>query len=124
MAESNRFVVHEHWATSHHFDLRLERNGVLESWAVPRGMPGPGGANRLAIRVEDHDLDHIDFTDDTPVAGRPDGAVRKSIWDAGTYELIRSDDDKLVFDLHGETLDGRFALIHTGGRNWLILRME
>lgn len=113
-------MIHEHWATTHHFDLRLERDGVLASWAVPKGMPDRPDRNRLAIEVEDHELDHIDFVDDTPVEGRPDGTVRKSIWDSGHYEMVRASDDKLVFDLHGERLDARFALIRTDGRNWIV----
>lgn len=119
-----RFVVHEHWATSHHFDLRLECRGVLQSWAVPKGMPERPDRNRLAVRVEDHDIDHLDFVDETPVPGQPDGTTRKSIWDEGNHEVVRSDTRKLVLDVHGSRLTGRYALIHTGGNNWLVHLME
>jgi bifunctional non-homologous end joining protein LigD len=78
-----RFVIQEHYATSHHFDLRLEKDSVLVSWAVPKGMPEDPQKNRLAMRVEDHDLSHLDLVDEGPVEGVP-GAVRKSIWDRGT----------------------------------------
>ncbi|MFW2332178.1 DNA polymerase ligase N-terminal domain-containing protein [Ilumatobacter sp.] len=114
-----RFVVHEHYATTHHFDLRLEGAGVLWSWAVPKGLPTHPSANRLAVRVDDHDLDHIAFEDPTPVPD-VDGAVAKSIWDAGTYEVVRSSSDKLVFDLRGRRGTIRYALIHTGDENWLL----
>jgi DNA ligase D-like protein (predicted 3'-phosphoesterase) len=85
-ANMPRFVIQEHYATSHHFDLRLERDGVLVSWAIPKGMPESTKKNRLAVRVEDHDLSHLDLVDETPVEGVP-GAVRKSIWDGGSYEV-------------------------------------
>jgi bifunctional non-homologous end joining protein LigD len=62
-----RYVIQEHYATRHHFDLRLERDGVLLSWAVPKGMPTDPKQNRLAIRVEDHALSHLDHEDPTPV---------------------------------------------------------
>lgn len=120
MPESLRFVIHEHWATTHHFDLRLERNGVLASWAVPKGMPDRPDRNRLAIAVDDHDLGHLDFVDDSPVPGQADGTRRKTIWDAGNYEMVRSDGDKLVFDLRGGRIDGRYALIRTDGQTWLL----
>ena len=119
-----RFVIHEHRATSHHFDLRLELDGVLRSWAVPRGMPDDPTQNRLAILVEDHGLDHLDFEDLTPVPGRADGAVRKSIWDRGRYDMVRSDDRKLVFELEGERLRARYALFRTGADQWLIHLMD
>ena len=119
-----RYVIQEHYATTHHFDFRLEHDGVLWSWAVPKGMPVHPKGNRLAVRVEDHDLDHIDFEDHTPVDGQPDGVIRKSIWDHGTYEMVRSDERKLVFDLVGERLNGRYSLFQTGGTQWMIHKME
>lgn len=117
-----RFVVHEHYATTHHFDLRLEGAGVLWSWAVPKGLPTHPSANRLAVRVDDHDLDHITYEDPTPVPG-VDGAIAKSIWDEGTYEVVRSSPDKLVVDLSGRRGAARYALIHTGATSWLVHRM-
>ena len=117
-----RFVIHEHYASTHHFDLRLEQAGVLWSWAVPKGMPTDPSKNRLAVRVEDHDLDHVDFEDLSPVPDMSD-AVRKSIWDCGVYEVVRFSPTKLVVDLHGQRLDARFAIFETGGSNWMIHRM-
>ena len=116
---TSRFVIHEHYASRHHFDLRLEGGGVLWSWALPKGMPTDPKQNRLAVRVDDHDLDHIDFVDPTPVEG-VDGAVAKSIWDHGTYSVVRSSQSKLVFDLSGAQGDARYALIHTGRNDWIL----
>ena len=118
-----RFVIHEHYATNHHFDLRLEGAGVLWSWALPKGVPDDPKRNRLAVRVDDHDLDHIDFVDLAPVTGVT-GATRKSIWDAGTYTVVRADVNKVVFDLEGERPAARYALIHTGGQQWILHLMS
>ena len=118
-----RFVIQEHYARSHHFDLRLERAGVLVSWAVPKGMPADTKKNRLAMRVEDHDMSHLDLVDETPVEGIP-GAVKKSIWDRGTYEAEQFDDEMVIVGLHGERLEGRYAIFRTGGRDWLVHLMK
>lgn len=119
-----RFVIHEHYATNHHFDLRLERNGTLWSWAVPKGMPTDPGRNRLAVRVEDHDLDHIDFEDLTEVVGGPAGAVKKSIWDTGSYEVVRESPSKMVVALQGKRIRQDFAIFQTGGSQWIIHMMK
>ncbi len=122
-----RFVLHEHYASSHHFDLRLEERGVLRSWAVPKGMPTHPEQNRLAVEVEDHDLDHIDFEDHTAVDARraaEPGAVVKSIWDRGHYEVVRASPTKLVIDMHGQRLQGRYSLFQTGGTQWMIHLMD
>jgi DNA ligase D-like protein (predicted 3'-phosphoesterase) len=118
-----RFVIQEHYARSHHFDLRLERNGVLVSWAVPKGMPTDTKKNRLAMRVDNHDMSHLDVVDETPVEGVP-GAVAKSIWDRGTYEAEQFDDEMVIVAIHGERLDGRYAIFRTGGTNWLVHLMK
>jgi bifunctional non-homologous end joining protein LigD len=102
----------------------LERNGVLASWAVPKGIPDRPDRNRLAIEVDDHELDHIGFVDDTPVPGEPAGTIRKSIWDAGRYVMVREDEAKLVFDLHGARLHARYALIRTEASDWLLHLMD
>jgi bifunctional non-homologous end joining protein LigD len=118
-----RFVIQEHYARSHHFDLRLERDGVLVSWAVPKGMPTDTKTNRLAMRVDDHDMSHLDVVDETPVEGVP-GAVAKSIWDRGTYEAEQFDGEMVIVAMHGERLDGRYAIFRTGGTNWLVHLMK
>ncbi len=118
-----RFVIQEHYATSHHFDLRLERDGVLVSWAVPKGMPESSKKNRLAVRVEDHDLSHLDLVDETPVEGVP-GAVKKSIWDGGSYEAEEFGEEMVIARMRGDRLDGRYAIFRTGGKNWLVHKMK
>jgi bifunctional non-homologous end joining protein LigD len=116
-------VIHEHYARTHHFDLRLEAEGTLWSWAVPKGLPTDTSHNRLAVRVDDHDLDHLDVEDPTPVPGTG-GAIAKSIWDGGTYHVVRSDPTRLVVDISGRRVAGRFALIHTGDDQWLMHLMS
>jgi bifunctional non-homologous end joining protein LigD len=117
-----RFVIQEHYARSHHFDLRLEKDGVLISWAVPKGMPTDTKKNRLAMRVEDHGLSHLEVEDETPVEGVP-GAIAKSIWDHGTYEAEQFDDGMVIVALHGERLRGRYAIFRAG-ENWLVHLMK
>ncbi len=117
-----RFVIQEHYATSHHFDLRLEKDGVLVSWAVPKGMPEDTKKNRLAVRVEDHDLSYPDFVDEIPVEGVP-GAVRKSIWDGDTYEAEEFEEEMVIVRLRGGRLDGRYAIFRAG-ENWLVHKMK
>ncbi len=117
--DTARFVLHEHYASRHHFDLRLEGGGTLWSWALPKGMPTDPAENRLAVRVDDHDLDHIDFVDPTPVDGVV-GAIAKSIADSGRYTTIRSNRKKLVFDLDGRHGPARYALIHTNATRWIL----
>jgi DNA ligase D-like protein (predicted 3'-phosphoesterase) len=101
-------VLHEHRKPQHHFDLRLEEGGVLRSWAVPRGMPDDARHNRLAVEVDDHDLDHVDYED-----------ADKSIADEGTWEELDRNDRRLVFTLHGRRGSRRYALIRTD-TDWLL----
>ena len=117
-----RFVVQEHYATSHHFDLRLERDGVLVSWAVPKGMPEDPKKNRLAMRVDDHDLSHLEVVDETPVEGVP-GAVHKSIWDSGTYEAEEFGDEMVIVTFHGRRLKEKYSIFRAG-KNWLVHKMK
>ena len=103
-----RFVIQEHSATRLHWDLRLEHDGVLASWAIPNGLPEEPKDNRLAVRTEDHPLEYLD------VRGRdPQGPVRRRDDDdlgRGTYELLKWEPRKVEVDLHGERLQGRYAL--------------
>lgn len=117
-----RFVVQEHYARAHHFDLRLENDGVLVSWAVPKGMPDDPRQNRLAMRVEDHDLSHLEVVDETPVEGVP-GAVKKSIWDTGTYEAEEFGDEMVIVAFHGRRLQGKYSIFRAG-KNWLVHKMK
>ncbi len=119
-----RFVVQRHDARALHFDLRLEVDGALASWAVPKGPPLREGIRRLAVRTEDHPLEYLTFAGVIPQAQY--GAGRMSVWDSGTYEEeLRADDEwKLV--LEGGILRGHYHLVRTGERSgkeeWLIFR--
>jgi bifunctional non-homologous end joining protein LigD len=117
-----RFVVHEHHARSMHWDLRLERDGVLVSWAVPKGIPPDPKKNHLAVHVEDHPIEYIDFAGEIPKGNYGAGKVR--IWDKGTYEAEKFRDDEVILTFHGERLHGRYALFQTNGKNWMIHRMD
>ena len=124
-----RFVIQQHDATRLHWDLRLERDGVLVSWAVPRGIPKDPAQNRKAVRTEDHPLDYIDFEGEIP-AGQY-GAGRVVVFDSGTYECEKWQDRKVMVTFHGERVRGRYALFATGrsgadddGRDWMIHRMD
>ena len=113
-----RFVIQEHYARSHHFDLRLEKDGILLSWAMPKGMPTDPAKNRFAIRVDDHGLEHLDFEDPTPVEGVP-GAAAKCIWDSGTYRAEAFEEDRVIADFEGRRLRGRYAIFRTRDGNGL-----
>src|ERR1019366_2784735 len=95
-----RFVVQEHHARRLHWDLRLEREGVLMSWAVPNGIPEDPSENRKAIHVEDHPLSYLDFEGDIPQGSYGAGRVR--VWDRGDYELEKFEDGELIVVFHGE----------------------
>jgi bifunctional non-homologous end joining protein LigD len=117
-----RFVIQQHHATALHWDLRLERDGVLASWAVPKGMPPDPRVNHLAVQTEDHPLEYLSFSGEIPEGGY--GAGTMFIWDSGTYELEKSSERELVFVLHGKRVRGRHALFRTGGKQWMIHRMD
>ena len=106
------FVLHEHHRPRHHFDLRLEEDGVLRSWALPRGLPREPGDNRLAVQVPDHDLDHLAYED-----------AEKSVADTGWWEEHDRNERRLVFTLHGREDARRYALIRTS-RDWLLRRTK
>ncbi|HKT44739.1 MAG TPA: DNA ligase D [Gaiellaceae bacterium] len=119
------FVVQRHDARRLHYDFRLERNGVLASWAVPKGVPLEPGVRALAVHVEDHPLDYGGFEGEIPKGQYGAGTVE--IWDAGTYELLEEKrDGGLTVRLHGKRLEGTWSLIpaHLDGKeqNWLLMR--
>lgn len=106
-----------------HYDFRLEMDDVLKSWAVPKEPPTEPNVRRLAVEVEDHPLDYIDFQGEIPEGMY--GAGKVEIWDKGTYTLKSRDEDKIEFELHGEKLRGDYALIRfKGDKNWLFLRKK
>ncbi len=120
---SARFVVHEHHARRLHWDLRLEHDGVLMSWAVPNGIPQDPSENRKAIHVEDHPLSYIDFEGEIPEGNY--GAGRVLIWDHGSYDCEKISEGKLVVVFHGQRLRGRYALFRThDDKDWMIHRMD
>jgi bifunctional non-homologous end joining protein LigD len=120
-SEGRRFVLHEHHARRLHWDLRLEHDGVLVSFALPRGVPDDPADNRLAIRTEDHPIAYLDFAGEIPHGAY--GAGRMLIRDHGSYELEKFRDDELIIMLHGEQVTGRYALIRTRDDQWLMHRM-
>jgi bifunctional non-homologous end joining protein LigD len=117
-----RFVVQEHRARRLHWDLRLENDGVLVSWALPRGIPAHPDENRLAVHTEDHPLEYLEFEGEIPKGEY--GAGTMSVWDSGTFEAEKFREDEVIATFHGERLKGRYALFRTRGDDWLIHRMD
>ena len=117
------FIVHEHHASRLHYDFRLEVDGVLKSWAVPKGPSMNPSDKRLAVMVPDHPLVYASFQGIIPEGMY--GAGEVIIWDEGTCRVIEGDltEGKLVFDLRGEKLKGRFVLAKMKGRDdWLLIK--
>ena len=117
-----RFVVQEHHARSLHWDLRLEHDGTLASWAVPKGIPQDPRRNNLAVRTEDHPLEYLDFHGEIPQGEY--GAGTMKIWDRGTFELHKWRDKEVMVTFHGERVRGKYVLFRTDGDNWMIHRMD
>lgn len=119
------FVIHFHKASHNHFDFRLQISGVLKSWAIPKVPPKTKNLKRLAIQVEDHPLAYANFQGIIPEGNY--GAGKVIIWDNGKYELLEKTPKKLVFELKGKKLRGKYCLIKTdfAGRknNWLFFKM-
>ena len=125
--DGNRFVIQEHRARRLHYDFRLERDGVLVSWAVPKNLPDTPSVNHLAVHTEDHPLDYATFEGAIPKGEY--GAGKVAVWDSGTYTAEKfnvSGDSggEVIVDLQGGRIVGRYALIQTGGDQWLAHRMK
>ena len=129
--DNNLFVIQEHHARRLHYDLRLERNGVLVSWAVPKNLPDTPAVNHLAVHTEDHPLEYLTFHGTIPKGEY--GAGQMIVWDTGTYETEKFNDvppdgpakgGEVIVTLHGRKIEGRYALIQTDGKNWLAHRMK
>ncbi len=117
------FVIHEHHARRLHYDLRLEKDGVLKSWAVPKGPPEKSGDRRLAVQVEDHPLEYGKFEGTIPEGQYGAGTVK--IWDRGFYEPLVWKDDKIEFIIKGEKMEGRYVLVKfkkAEKNNWLFFK--
>ncbi|UCD97287.1 MAG: hypothetical protein JSV35_03555 [Candidatus Bathyarchaeota archaeon] len=128
--EAPRFVIQEHQARSLHYDFRLSRDGVLKSWAVPKGVPLQPGIRRLAVETEDHPLEYGMFEGVIPKGEYGAGIVK--IWDKGSYRLKIWHDDKIEFYLDGERVNGMYALVKLkkysqrkqDQNQWLLIRMK
>ena len=121
-----RFVIQKHEASRLHYDFRLELDGVLKSWAVPKEPPAEEGVKRLAVMVEDHDMDYIDFEGEIPEGQY--GAGKVEIWDRGDYELENyKPGSKIDFVLNGEKLSGRYSLLRMEDKSedqWLLMKTK
>jgi bifunctional non-homologous end joining protein LigD len=125
-AERAIFVVQEHHASHLHYDFRLSMDGVLKSWAVPKGVPEEKGIKHLAVETEDHPMEYANFEGDIPKGEYGGGKV--IIWDHGDYVLEHRDQDKVVIELKGSRLVGRYSLVRFKGResspkNWLMMKL-
>ncbi len=118
----SRFVVQEHHARRLHWDLRLEHDGVLWSWAVPKGVPLDPSERRLAVRTEDHPLEYLAFEGEIPKGQY--GAGTMSVWDHGTYDIEKLEDREVKAVFHGERMRGRYVLFNTRGDDWMLHRMD
>jgi bifunctional non-homologous end joining protein LigD len=123
---SPRFVVHEHDSSHLHYDFRIELEGVLRSWVIPKGPSMNPSERRLAILVEDHPLEYVDFEGIIPQGSY--GAGEVVVWDTGHYELLEQAQGSLRFILEGQKLKGAFALTLLKGRGkgneWLLIKKK
>jgi len=119
------FVVQRHAARNLHFDFRLELDGVLKSWAIPKEPSTEPDVKRLAIMVDDHDLSYADFEGEIGEGNY--GAGKVEIWDKGRFDMEARKDNKMVFVLHGKKLKGRYTILKfdkAGANNWLLFKTK
>jgi DNA ligase D-like protein (predicted 3'-phosphoesterase) len=118
------YVIQEHHATKLHWDMRFEVDDVLKSWALPKEPPQKIGEKRLAISVDDHPVEYATFEGEIPPGNYGAGKVR--IWDKGTFDIIESRDNKIIVDIHGSRLKGKYCLVHfePQEKNWLFFKMK
>lgn len=124
-SEGNAFVVQEHHARRLHYDFRLEKDGVLKSWAVPKGIPEKTGEKHLAVEVEDHPLEYRKFEGTIPEGQYGAGTVK--IFDKGTYEPVFWKENEIEVALRGERLNGKYALVRfkkAGPKQWLLIKAK
>ncbi len=120
------FVIHEHHASHLHWDLRLEMNRILKSWAIPKSPPLDAKTKRLAIQVEDHPLEYAKFQGTIPEGNY--GAGKVKIWDKGVYEILNKDSKKIEVFFHGKKLKGKYVLVKTNygnkpNKSWLFFKI-
>ncbi|MBI5573613.1 MAG: hypothetical protein HY919_03560 [Elusimicrobia bacterium] len=125
MSENPIFVVHKHSAKHLHYDFRLEKDGILKSWAIPKEPSDDSKIKRLAIAVPDHELDYAKFEGVIPEGQY--GAGKVEIWDSGEYIPEKFVSDEVICNLKGKKLNGRFCLIklkknNPDGKNWLFFK--
>ncbi len=120
------YSIQKHDASNLHYDLRLEKDGVLKSWAIPKGPSDDPSDKRLAIETEDHPLDYADFEGE--IEEGKYGAGKVVLWDEGTYEIIVWEENKIIIDINGEKLDGKYVLIRfkpeEEPENWLLFKKK
>lgn len=119
------FVVQEHDSKKFHYDFRLENRGVLESWAVPKGVPQATGEKRLAIKTEDHPIEYANFEGEIPEGEYGAGQVK--IWDKGFFEVNIWNDEMIEVVLSGKRISGRYVIIpfkKAGKNNWILLKAK
>lgn len=128
-ADERIYVIQKHQATHLHYDLRLELDGVLKSWALPKEPPADEKTKRLAVMTEDHPIAYADFEGVIPEGQY--GAGRVEIWDNGAFDLEERSDNKIVVDIRGRRLVGKYALIklkstarYPGEKNWLFFKIR
>lgn len=119
------FVVQEHHASHLHYDFRLSLDGVLKSWAVPKGIPEVSKIRRLAVETEDHPIEYASFEGEIPKGQY--GAGKVVIWDRGDFELVERSENKIIARLNGKRLSGVYVLVRFAGRekndkNWLVMK--
>jgi len=121
-----RFVVHHHFARTEHYDLRLEMDFVLRSWAIPKDITLAEKKRILAVPTTDHPMEYINFEGILPKGVYGAGVVK--IWDTGTYDLVEKGPEKIVAEFHGKKLKGKYALVQftdkRGKKNWLFFKMK
>jgi bifunctional non-homologous end joining protein LigD len=120
--EGNAFVVHRHHASRLHYDLRLEGDGTLRSWAVPKGLPPRPGVKRLAVAVEDHPLSYIDFEGEIPRGQYGGGQVW--VFATGKYDILKQKKDGFYFRLRSPEVNADYRLINTKDKDWLLERLD
>lgn len=114
------FVVQKHHARALHYDFRLEMDGVLKSWAVPKGVSKKPGEKRLAVMTEDHPLEYAAFEGVIPEGNYGAGSVE--VWDKGIYSMVEKKEKSLKFILKGEKLRGEYILFNFKDRNWFLFK--
>ena len=123
MSQEGIYVIHKHAATHLHYDLRLEVDGVLKSWAIPKEPSTSPGVRRLAVQVDDHPMEYATFHGTIPEGEYGAGTVE--IWDKGTYKMIDKKQDKLIVDINGDRLKGAYVLVRfTDEKNWLFFKKK